>query len=363
VVTRKKKATDRKTRVIVETPDQDEESLIPEAAIAKSQEEEDVEELLTSFPQESKVELWKWDDPEHDEWNYAGRYTIHGWSLDVVSREHGKGKYRVVVRGPKTGDDGRTRIVQLARRHFAVAGPRGVPAEQSGGLGGISMVDMFKMNMDLMRTMMTQPREPMADLVRAIHDLNKPTTDPMQTAIQLVTLLKDDSKKGEFGEMLEVLNTGIQLAEGRGEGDGLASFGRAFASLLEKMPSDKGPPQVATIAPAALPSPEMMNREFFLMSSRFLGRAADRDGDIELYADWIVDQVEALPSLHPMVQQWFLDPSYPEPVLPLFPGVKPTWLRGVLLRARDIATGMEEEPDVEVEPDGSDGPADPPPLH
>jgi hypothetical protein len=94
------------------------------------------------------------------------------------------------------------------------------------------------------------------------------------------------------------------------------------------------------------------------MASKVMKPASEKDADIDLYAEWMVDQVESVTSLHPFLQQWFLETNYPEQLYPLFEGVRTPWLRAVLIRARDIATGADEALEEANKPDGTDDDGD-----
>lgn len=342
----KKTTTAGKTRITVETPEnpveeQQEEEPTDQAILP---DDEDIEEAVSGLPQEARIELWKWGEPSvPDEWNYIGRLPVHGFTLDAVSRQHGGGKYRAIIRGPRIGEDGRTRVVQLHRRHFVVGG--GAPITPASDTG-ITVADMLKLNLQMMQTMMSAPKEPMADMIRAIHELSKPQGDPLQTAIQLVQLLKGD--KSDQDSVLEILRLGIDLASERTDAGGIGAFAGAFAKLLadaKGQPAPTGAPALPPGQPVQPPQPtEDQQVEAMLQSMvQSLRIAAQRDADIDLYAEWLGDQIEGMPFLHPHVGGWLADESYPDNVLPIFVGVPEAWIRAVLNRFREMVQEQQED--------------------
>lgn len=343
----------RATRIVVEAPEEpevEEKEQAPPPAV-----DEDVEELLSQVPQEARAELWRWGEASSQDWDYVGRFPVIGFSLDMVRDRFGPGKYRLIVRGPREDESGKVRVVQLARRHFSIAGA--ATGAAGNAAGNVSMLDLLRFQMQMMQTMAQAPRENMAELVRAIHDLSAPKSDPLQTAVQLLQLVQGKEKAG-LGEVLEVLQMGMDLGERVAEKeDSLGVFAKAFTELITKLPTKPGA-AVAQVggASAAEPKPEIAPsqvtevKEWIQGVDAVMAPASRSGGDVEEWAEWLLDQIEQYrPEMASLLPAWFADPGYPsDMVLGLFARSDRSWLRAVLLKLRELAqTPPEDEEDAE----------------
>ncbi len=313
-------------------------------------EDEDVEDVLQQLPQDAKVELWVWDT-KTDDWGYITRYPAHGFSIDTVAREYGPGKYRMIIRGPI---EGRMRI--RGRKMFVIGGPALAVATGAGppDLVSSGLVDLIKIQSEVMRANLSRPQESMGDVVKTIAELMRPATpavDPFKQSIEILQLLREGGGGGEktaLAEVREILEMGMELGGG-GSDDGLNVFGKSLAKLLDKMDTKPDSAPTPGTPAAALPAQtEAMRvmKEFFETANVVLGKAAARNADLDFYAEWMADNVPD--TLDPFFAEWFGDPGFPDVMLSVFPGVAPDWLRPLLLKARALLTEEEEPGAVEV---------------
>lgn len=342
---------------------------------------EDVEDFIGQLPQEARVQLWKWAEPTADEWNYAGAFPPHGFTLDSIARTRGAGKYLVIVRGPKTMEDGKTKVVQLARRHVSVAGNL-APAGGATGTPGLieqGLVQLMGLQSTMLQTLMQGmgQKESMASVVQAVAALvNKPSppalSDDLMKVLIAKALQREDRGGGGFEELLAVLEKGMELGAAAEGSDGLGGFAKVFADLVKDMrerrvnapaappPVRVGPGvvvgEIAPAPPAPAPDPTAQAGErFFRDMTALLAAPSQRNADLDLYADLVVDAIP--PELDPHLNQWINDPSYPEPLLALFPGVAVVWLRALLLKVRDVLINEDDDPDGQARTvDGGDDP-------
>jgi hypothetical protein len=337
-------------RVVVELPEEEVEleEAAAEVGVQKTEEEIDVEDLLTEIPLDARVQLWRW--AEDGGWGYVGQFPVQNFSLDGVAQKFGSGRYRVIVRGPRTDDTGRTRIVQLARRHFNIAGDTRKPEEKIG----LNLADMLSFNLQALQTLATAPRPDPAEMIKAIVELVRPSNDPVQLALQLVQALKG-GEKTSIREVLEVLQMGMELGERTASPeDGLGQFAKALAGLVEKLPA-KSAEKPAAIGPAPAPAPAVPAAadrdlgkevtEFFASVRPVLIRAAQRQADPNLYAELLLDQLPL--ALEPYLPLWLQAADYPANLLPYFVGVPEGYARAVLEEFRRLYVEGSTEDDTE----------------
>ncbi len=346
----KKKVKWKPIPVVVE-PEVEEEVNVESPTSRPVQEDDDVEEVISQLPQEDRIQLWRWDDPPgSQDWGYVGTYPPQGFSLDMVARTRGPGKYRLVIRGPRE-IEGRIKIVQKYRRVFVISGVATPPSAGGSTDLGLSVAEAFRMNLQLLQTVIAaqanQPRESMAQVVQAVAQLMKPAESPLTVALELAKLVKESGSKGGIDDLIEALRLGIDLArEGGGESSELATLGRALEKFVERIPprSVTTPQQPQALAaalpsvPESAPQPAAEARDDVasLLELLAMGLAgpSQRDGDIDFYAQWVLEQVPD--ELVERVDALFGAPEYPAMLQDRLPGVYWPWARQVLMRAREL---------------------------
>ena len=158
---------------------------------------------------------------------------------------------------------------------------------------------------------------------------------------------------------MDVMEKGMELGQQASPDSGIGVFGAAMAKMLDKIDLSKAgapagaqpEPAPAAVQPAAALPPGQeptaeeriaaIHRQFFELTTVTFQKAAAREGDTELYAEWLIDQLP--PTLDPYLESWFNDETYPANLLPYFPGVASQWLGAVLLEVRERLT---ESPEV-----------------
>lgn len=348
-------------------PDDDPAESEPMAQIeeppAPTEEDEDVDDVLTQLPPETVVELWRWDTKQ-DDWGYVARYPVQGFTVDRVAKERGPGKYRMIIRGPV---EGRMRI--RGRKVFVVSGPE--PGTLGGGgmdLVSSGVMQLLSLQTEMMRAQLAAPKDTPAQMIAAIAQLVKPqerlTADPFKMALEIFSLLKE-SKSESLGikDVLDVVERVMDMTpEG---GDGLGVLGHAVAKLVDKLDLTGHAAQAQRVRDAAeargiatepknLPSSpdEKILSEFIATAAVVLERAAERGADPAFYAEWVAEQFDGLPdAVSPHIEDWLQNPAFPDILLPLFPRVEPNWLRSVLSQARAL---LMEEGDEYADTSGDD---------
>ena len=332
--------------------------------------DEDLEEILQQLPQETKVELAKWDDKMGD-WKYSGRFPAHGFSLELVAQQRGAGRYRFIVRGPKDDPDtGKPRVQVLAKRQFyideAMAPAVPVPAHVASPMEA-GMMQVMEANLRMTQVMLTAlgQRETASDMVAALAPLLKPPAGDKDDLFKLllVEVLKDrGGTGGSVKDMLAMFREGMELAKGV-EADPMATVGAELVKLVTRgmdsgearralPPGSAENPPTPTVPPADAQVVKDIQSLVADLGGLFARVSRQGIGNVDGYVQVLAYELDARPSLDPHVESWFADPTYPDMVVPLFPEVDPTWLRLLLLKVRDVLTEDASEPAPRLVRDG-----------
>lgn len=345
------------------TPDPAEvESEVPETSPEVIPQE--IEELLADLPQETVVKVARWDEKAGD-FKHAGLFPVQGFSLDMLAKQRGAGKFRLRIWGPKLDPEtGKTKMHEYARRieHIDESlAPVVAEPEKGRSWMDAALMQMMDMNMKTMQLMLTAmgQRESASQVVAALAPLvnkSEPRTE-RDRLLELLILRSMKEKGGDFESMLAVLEKGMELAQGK-EVDPLATVGMELVRLVARgtgQPVPRALPPGASSA-AEVPAPEVRElppeqrvavkaledlvKEVGPLFARVSKAGLD---NVDVYADVLCDAVERRPELDPHLDAWFGDVEYPTMVLPLFPEVDGTWLAAVLLKARELLTGDQDD--------------------
>lgn len=330
----------------------------------RTPEDEDVDELLGQLAPESRVELSRWSDALQD-WAFVGKFPPQNFSKEMVQRMKGAGKYRVEVFAPTPDVPGR--LSRKGRRTFVVDGLSESVQRPPTSVLADGMADMMKLQMEMLRMNMSQPpRESMADVMKSVVELIRPALTPHPPASPLgglnlrdilaaITSFKELMGGGTNAEdIMALIEKGMEIGAMRGGGDGdpvasaLGVIGEAIKAGNNQpaAPPRRDPAIAGHIPPAASPAPAAMPLEgaaeltAFLETARaILLRASRKNGDPELYAELLADQIPE--SFDQQLGVWFNEDTYPDMLLPMFGGIDPNWLRLVFLELRATLTEPE----------------------
>lgn len=296
----------------------------------------DIRDILRSLPAEADLRLYR-KSTKTGKLEYCESFAEpSSFSEEYVAQKWGAGSYRIMAKVPdqKTGKmqfvEGGTKTFTIAERPAGVIAP---VADKSGQLDTMTLMHQMMLQSQeshramiamMMQSMTQRPVDGSLELMKVILPslLAKKDADPFEMATRLAELLKPAGPAASMADQLDALGKMMEVAErlGGGKSDGpawLEALKTAAPLLTQALQT---PRPVAPVAPAATggpptpkaiaapappvaanppvveapePEPEPAHPLLALLDYAMpsLVRAAERDGEPELYADWLVDQI------------------------------------------------------------------------
>lgn len=309
----------------------------PRPESTESEMGDDIRDLLASLPAEADLRLYR-KNTQTGKLEYCESFAEpSSFSEEVVAAKWGAGSYRLMAKvpDPKTGKPqyfaGGTKTFNIAKRPESAA-----PAvlDKSAQLDTMTLMHQMMLQSQeshramiamMMSSLSQRPPDTSMELMKVLLPalLNRKESDPLDVATRLAELLKPAGPAASITDQLDALGKMVEVAErlgGGGKSDGppwLEGL-RSVAPLIQQalqIPRPAGPVATAATgdppAPKALgaptptpapnpghvvanaPPPDNPHPLLALLDYAMpaLMRAAERDAEPELYADWLVDQV------------------------------------------------------------------------
>lgn len=322
--TKKERAADKAARLAKKATElarkaQDDE---PEEA------EQEIRELLASLPVEADLRLYRKGKTGRLE--FCESIDPASFSEQVVADKWGAGNYRLLAKVPDP-ETGRMKFLTGGSKQFMIAerpqAPN-APAPAQPQLETMTLMhQMMLQSQESHRAMIALMMQPRTDSSMELMKVLLPVllaqkSDPMQMATQLAALLKPAGPGATMTDQLDALGKMMELAtklagkESGDDGPAWLSALKTAAPLIQQalatpraqppaLPNPPAPRELApvqTAGPVPTPAPvtepkadEPEAHPLLTLLDRSMAsmiRAASRDGDPELYADWFVDQVD-----------------------------------------------------------------------
>lgn len=289
----------------------------------------DLRDVLASLPAEADLRLYR-KSTTTGKLEFCESFAEPtAFSEEYVAQKWGAGSYRVMAKvpDPKTGKmqfvEGGTKTFTVAQRPNAPA--VAAPSEtMKGTLDTVTLMHQMMLQSQeshraMLAMMMQRPPDTGMELMKVLLPLLiGQKTDPMDMATKLATLLKPAGPAASMTDQLEALGKMMELAAKLGDkgGDDAPAWLRGLQSVAPLIQQAMATPRQLPPAPAPAPNPptprelapvqtpapvvepkadEPDAHPLLTLLDRSMAsmvRAASRDGDPALYADWFVDQVD-----------------------------------------------------------------------